>query len=55
MTPKIPLPLLVAECVPVGSKCACLETSIVLSPLQSNLIEANINQTFVPTHLVAAI
>ena len=64
MTPKIPLLFLVAECVSVGSKCACIEASIVLSSpvkiqpsitLQSNLTEPNISHTFLPTHLVAAI
>lgn len=64
MTPKMCLLFLVAECVSVGSKCASIETSIVLSSsvkiqpsitLQSNLIEPNISQTFLSTHLVAAV
>lgn len=64
MTPKIPLLFLVAERISVGSECACIETSIVLSSpvkiqpsitLQSNLTEPNISQTFLQTHLVAAI
>lgn len=54
MTPKILLLFLVAECMSVGSKCACIETSILLSSvtfqsliaLQSNIIEPNISPFF---------
>lgn len=54
VTPKILLLFLVAECMSVGSKCACIETSILLSSvtfqsliaLLSNIIEPNISPFF---------